>query len=496
MVLDGWLPYGAVGRRYLSIAVATGAALLAVGLAAAPAAPFADVAEDAWYAPAVAWLQETEITTGVRPGCFEPELPVTRAQAATFLYRLADPDPSTAPMPFVDVDADWAIEPVRWLAQEKITTGVAPDRFAPRDLVTRGQFAALLHRFDGAPDAAPHEFDDVVAAYQQQPISWMAAAGLTTGTGPGTFSPDRPISRAELAVFLHRYAGEPAAAADRSTPCRRTLVIHGVGDVNFDPGYGPNPQQPYSHAWTGLDGLFLRDDLTIMNLECAPSELGTPAPKSFTFRCPIAALEASAAAGVDVANLANNHGGDFGMEALVDGAANVAAAGMMPVGAGVDAAAATTPAVFDIDGTTVAILGFNAVATSWDATATGPGMAGAGVDQITAAVEDAAALADHVIVTIHWGAELYHAPLAADVQRAWAAIDAGADAVIGHGPHVLQPLVTYRDRPIFWSMGNFVWHTGTTKTAIARVSIHPDGSVTGELVPATIVEKGHPVVGG
>ena len=89
---------------------------------------------------------------------------------------------------------------------------------------------------------------------------------------------------------------------------------------------------------------------------------------------------------------------------------------------------------------------------------------------------------------MHWASQYGYADIAQIL------VDAGADAVFGHHPHVLQPLEVYNGRPIFWSLGNFVWHTGTRTTAVARVVIDPDGSVTGSMIPARIVEKGHPVL--
>ncbi len=203
-------------------------------------------------------------------------------------------------------------------------------------------------------------------------------------------------------------------------------------------------------------------------------------------------------AGVDVANLANNHGADFGIPALVDGVANVSAAGMVPVGAGGDLAAATTPAVFERNGHTIAVLGFNTVSShpAWHASESRPGMAFGDIATMTAAVEAASARADFVFVTIHWGIEKTAGPAADDIPRAHALIDAGADAVFGHGPHRLQPLEFYGNRPIFWSLGNFVWHTGFERTAVAEVTITADGDITGRMLPAVIESKGHPVLAG
>ena len=94
----------------------------------------------------------------------------------------------------------------------------------------------------------------------------------------------------------------------------------------------------YEHAWTGLDGLFTGDDLTVVNMECPVSDRGTIVPKEFNFRCDPAALPAAQAAGVDVANLANNHSGDFGPDALLDSVERLRGSGIAPVGVGANAA--------------------------------------------------------------------------------------------------------------------------------------------------------------
>ncbi len=74
----------------------------------------------------------------------------------------------------------------------------------------------------------------------------------------------------------------------------------------------------YDWAWSGLDGFFLDDDLTVINLECSPSEMGVAEDKAFTFQCPDGMPE-MVAAGVEVTNLGNNHSQDFGKEAMLDG---------------------------------------------------------------------------------------------------------------------------------------------------------------------------------
>ncbi len=296
----------------------------------------------------------------------------------------------------------------------------------------------------------------------------------------------------------HPVAGRFGAFAPASG--KGTLVVHGTGDVNFDPGYGPQPK-PFDYAWTGLDGLFLDDDLTIINLECVPSTQGSRVPKTFNFRCPLESLPVTRRYGIEVANLANNHGGDYGVPALLDGVQNLLDVGIAPVGAGVDEADANSPAILEINGWTVAVLGFNGVIShgNWIATPSRPGMAsGDDTARMVQAVRDADAVADLVFVTVHWGREGTFTPSPEDIPRAHAMIDAGADAIFGHHAHRLQPLDFYRGRPIFWGLGNFVWQSQqrSRRTAVAEVVVQPDGTVFARQIPADIADKGHPVLLG
>jgi poly-gamma-glutamate synthesis protein (capsule biosynthesis protein) len=274
-----------------------------------------------------------------------------------------------------------------------------------------------------------------------------------------------------------------------------------VGDTNLDPRYIPAlVGRGYEHAFSGLQGIFLQDDLTIVNFECAASSIGRPLAKRFTFNCDLDALPVMRSEGVDVANLANNHSRDWGEAALLESIETVREAGMAPVGIGATAQEAHEPAFFDINGWRIAVLGFGGVVPSraWIATEQHPGMAdGDDLETMVAAVEAASAQADLVFVTIHWGVELDTRPRSEDVERAHAMIDAGADGVFGHHPHRLQALEFYDGKPIAWSLGNFVWprlsRAGST-TAIAQFVVEPDGSITACLIPTIIESSGHPVI--
>jgi poly-gamma-glutamate capsule biosynthesis protein CapA/YwtB (metallophosphatase superfamily) len=292
-------------------------------------------------------------------------------------------------------------------------------------------------------------------------------------------------------------------AASTPTPeLKGTLVIHGAGDVSLDTSYistFASQGYGYAYAWSGLGGLFRRDDLTIVNVECPVTDRGSLL-KEFSFHGTTAALPAMRDAGVDVGSLANNHAYDRGPDGVVDSRRNLAKAGIAPVGAGADQDEALRPAMFEIKGWRIAVLGFDEVLDPLDEVAgvNKPGTAaGHDFSLMVRAVKDADVDADIVIVMIHWGVELDTQPREYQISEGHRLIDAGADAIFGAHSHRLQPMSRYRGRPIFWSLGNFVWPnfsvSGST-TAVAQVTITPGGRFVGKLLPAFIAAPGHPVV--
>ena len=324
-------------------------------------------------------------------------------------------------------------------------------------------------------------------------LAALAAAAAMSAAAWGNGGP--PSSSASSRVS--HPAEEEAASAEPAPRPRGRLIIHGAGDVALDPGYVYTlAVHGYDYPWEGLEGLFQADDLTVINLECAVSDLGRPAPKRFNFRCDPAALPAARAAGIEAANLANNHSLDYGREAMLDSIANLRRAGIHPVGAGADYRAAYAPAVIEIKGWTVAVLGFGGVlnSRSWLAAENRSGIAsGTDLPDMTAAVERAAEAAYLVVVTIHWGRERDAAPRPGDVERAEAMIAAGADMIFGHHQHRLQPLGWIDGKPVAWGLGNFVWpRLSPQSAAAARVVVHPDGAIGACLVPMEIIKSGRP----
>ncbi len=113
---------------------------------------------------------------------------------------------------FFDVKADTYYGPaVGWLSSTGITTGTGVGEFSPDAPVSRAQMATFLWRYRGSPSGAPQSaFVDVPrASYYARPVDWLAQQGITTGTGFGRFSPDDPVNRAQMATFLWRLEGSP-----------------------------------------------------------------------------------------------------------------------------------------------------------------------------------------------------------------------------------------------------------------------------------------------
>ncbi|MPZ87186.1 MAG: CapA family protein, partial [Nitriliruptorales bacterium] len=247
----------------------------------------------------------------------------------------------------------------------------------------------------------------------------------------------------------------------------------------------------------GLADVLSAADLAVVNVETAVGVRGTPEDKSYVFQARAELWDALVEAGVDVISLANNHALDYGREGLEETIAGARAAGLAVVGAGENADEAYAPALIDVRGTTVAVVGLTRVipVVEWAARPEQPGLASAyDEDVAVAAVERAAALADTVLVTIHWGRELNPCPVDHQASLAAGLTAAGADVVAGHHGHRLQGLEDRDGALVAYGLGNLVFYARTEETrttGLLRVVLSPDG-VEHELVPARIDDEGSP----
>ena len=170
-------------------------------------APFCDTIGSP-FVRNIAWLIEQGITTGCRANRFCTNDTLTRAQAATFLWRMEGMPTASAAIEFDDVALNgFYTEAIRWMVEIGHTSRTSPSAFSPNDDLTREQFVTFLWRLAGQPaPLKPLPFDDVDPdRFSADAIAWAAEVGVTVGTSSTEFSPADTATRGQVAAFLHRY---------------------------------------------------------------------------------------------------------------------------------------------------------------------------------------------------------------------------------------------------------------------------------------------------
>ena len=169
---------------------------------------FVDVPEGSYYEEAVDWAVEKGITTGTGNNYFTPDGICTRAQAVTFLWRVAgSPTPKTEAMVFEDVlDGSYYYEAVLWAVENGITVGTSATTFSPELTCSRAHIVTFLWRAANSPSVkTANPFTDVAAdAYYIDAVLWAVKHKITVGTTLSTFSPDEGCTRAQIVTFLYR----------------------------------------------------------------------------------------------------------------------------------------------------------------------------------------------------------------------------------------------------------------------------------------------------
>jgi poly-gamma-glutamate synthesis protein (capsule biosynthesis protein) len=282
----------------------------------------------------------------------------------------------------------------------------------------------------------------------------------------------------------------------------RVASLAAVGDVMLDRTFRVMlTAGELDFPWRHL-GPQLRDaDLAIGNLESALGTDGRPESKGYTFRAPPEAAGSLAWAGFDLMSLANNHALDFGPTVLEQAIQLLADQGIGVVGAGEDEAAAHRPVFREVNGLRLAFLAYVDVpleyrgfdAHTWEARGDKAGVAWAYPDRIRSDVSAAHSSADLVIVILHSGYEYVVAPNEEQIAAAHAAIEAGADLVLGHHAHVLQGVELYQGGVIAYGLGNFAFEdAGPPESGLLQLWLDGDGVRAFDLVPVTLDEFGRP----
>ena len=178
-----------------------------------PAAGFRDVDEDAWYHEAVDYALDNGLMSGVSGREFAPGATLTRAMVAQMLYSL-EGKPAAGSADFADVaEGAWYADAIAWAAGEGIVSGYG-DTFGPNDAITREQLAAILYRYaqnegyrtnqsgggtEGYLDASS------ISAYAVKAMDWAVNAGILSGKSASTLDPTGTATRAEVATIIMRY---------------------------------------------------------------------------------------------------------------------------------------------------------------------------------------------------------------------------------------------------------------------------------------------------
>ena len=271
-----------------------------------------------------------------------------------------------------------------------------------------------------------------------------------------------------------------------------TLAILFTGDVLLDRSVRPwIEREGVESLFEGVSAAFREADAVVINLECPLTTRHTPVGKKFVFRAEPEWAESLRRAGITHAALANNHTIDQGREGLTDTYHALRKAGITPLGYGRTADEQAAPVVIRKGKLEVAL--FNTIPLpieNWPQAEGKPDICRVSVRRLAAAIRKykAAHPGTRVVAVLHWGTEFQPVP---DMQQRYDArllAQAGADAVIGHHPHVPQPVDSIGSAPVFYSLGNFVFdqsHPAAQKAAMALLRFTPAG-MEAETIPVEI----------
>ncbi|PKL26208.1 MAG: hypothetical protein CVV47_02740 [Spirochaetae bacterium HGW-Spirochaetae-3] len=320
---------------------------------------------------------------------------------------------------------------------------------------------------------------------------------------------------------------DPATAdTPAPPPVDRTFTVLACGDILLSRTPGKRAAEfGYRYLFEGIRDLVSAADISFANLETPAAYLGKPypgKPENVTFRADPATLFGAVWAGFDVLSLANNHMNDYGPRAVEETNEFLDLLGVASCGAGGDIDEARSPAVLDLDGVRFAFLAYaepiwsvigarsaERAATRAEERLHGPiqatespadpdsrrsSTAGVALAIPGDVLADIASVKrridpDYLFVSIHWGDEHQHIPNEFQKTLGRAAIDAGATAVLGHHPHVLQSVERYKGGLIAYSLGNLLFDMaadGTYETAALRFVVSKGRLNRVDIIPLRI----------
>jgi len=266
---------------------------------------------------------------------------------------------------------------------------------------------------------------------------------------------------------------------------QRKRVMIATGDViparvvNIQATKFKNFQWPYQK----VAGILKNADITFINLETPLIRDCPLINDGFKFCGSDKNIEGLTYSGIDVASLANNHAGNYGLEAINYTAMLLRNNSILVTGQ-------NGPVYKDVRGLTFAFLGYNDIGYKQE------GISWADEAKIRTEIAEARKKSDVVVVTFHWGIEYQSQPNERQKFLGHLAIDSGADLVIGNHPHWVQPIEIYKDKLITYAHGNFVfdqeWSLKTKQGVIGKYTFYDNQLIDVEYLPILIENYGQP----
>jgi len=288
----------------------------------------------------------------------------------------------------------------------------------------------------------------------------------------------------------HRLLGDPnapgtsylaffSASPQPSSASQSSLTLSFVGDLMLGRGVaGWLAKTTVPEAFGSAADALAGSDVVFGNLESVLTSSATPSGKEIYFHADPARIDVLRYLGFTHVSVTNNHVDDYGRAGWDDSIAHLNDAGIFPVG---DYYNQSEPVIDETNDRRVVFLAYDDLYRPIDK------------NWLAGEVAAADALGDILVVSFHWGNEYEHDPTQRQKDLAHAAVDAGADIVVGHHPHVLQGVETYNGGLILYSLGNFIFDQfgeDENESLVVKISFGPslrDGLVTAEFVPMRII---------
>jgi poly-gamma-glutamate capsule biosynthesis protein CapA/YwtB (metallophosphatase superfamily) len=292
---------------------------------------------------------------------------------------------------------------------------------------------------------------------------------------------------------------------------KKTINIKAVGDIVLGRGveyHLKDQSKDYTYPFKNIADVLRSGDIVFGNLEVpmTDSEKGLDPGGKYVIKSEKKAAEGIKYAGFNVLNLANNHIMDYYERGLFDTMDTLEKHEIMYCGAGKNLDEARLPAIMEVNGATIAVLGYTDMSEyfykgnpmiKFAAESNKSGVAPREYESIAEDIEKLHKTADIIIISLHWGVEDSFEVTKEQIEFAHKLIDHGADIILGHHPHKFQGIEIYKEKPIIYSMGNFIFDQNDPlkqESFIVNMDFIDNKLASLELLPIRTISKTHIVI--